>query len=231
MSRYNLSPTLNKNRIFILQKSELEKRLDPFYYVPELLELEKKVLAKKPKKLRDYVVSLASGATPKTTESEKYLKRSQDLAADLLVRITGVWRMAIASVAPENFEGNINQHVCVIRTGSKEISETLAAFLNSDIGEKLASRRSTGGTRPALDYPALLSIPIIQDKRILQITAKVIEQKQKNEAEAEKLLSSIDDYLLEELGIKVPQPPENTLKNRMFTTQISKVSGSRFDPH
>ena len=146
MSRYNLSPTLNKNRIFILQKSELEKRLDPFYYVPELLELEKKVLAKKPKKLRDYVVSLASGATPKTTESEKYLKRSQDLAADLLVRITGAGRMAIASVAPENFEGNINQHVCVIRTGSKEISETLAAFLNSDIGEKLASRRSTGGT-------------------------------------------------------------------------------------
>ena len=231
MSRYNLSPTLNKNRIFILQKSELEKRLDPFYYVPELLELEKKVLAKKPKKLRDYVVSLASGATPKTTESEKYLKRSQDLAADLLVRITGVGRMAIASVAPENFEGNINQHVCVIRTGSKEISETLAAFLNSDIGEKLASRRSTGGTRPALDYPALLSIPIIQDKRILQITAKVIEQKQKNEAEAEKLFSSIDDYLLNELGIVLPTPPINTLKNRMFTTQISKVSGSRFDPH
>ena len=231
MSRYNLSPTLNKNRIFILQKSELEKRLDPFYYVPELLELEKKVLAKKPKKLRDYVVSLASGATPKTTESEKYLKRSQDLAADLLVRITGVGRMAIASVAPENFEGNINQHVCVIRTGSKEIRETLAAFLNSDIGEKLASRRSTGGTRPALDYPAMLSIPIIQDKRILQIIAKVIEQKQKNEAEAEKLLSSIDDYLLNELGIVLPTPPIITLKNRMFTTQISKVSGSRFDPH
>ena len=262
MSSYNLSPTLNKNRIFILQKSELEKRLDPFYYVPELLELEKKVLAKKPKKLRDYVVSLASGATPKTTESEKYyaekengipflrvqnlsptgvlefedckyinqethekyLKRSQVFAGDLLVKITGVGRMAIASVAPQNFEGNINQHVCVIRTGSKEISETLAAFLNSDIGKKLASRRSTGGTRPALDYPAMLSIPIIQDKRILQITAKVIEQKQKNEAEAEKLLSSIDDYLLNELGIVLPTPPINTLKNRMFTTQISKVS-------
>lgn len=268
MKIYSISKSLNPNRVFILQKSELEKRFDPFYYVPELLELEKKVLAKKPKKLRDYVVSVSSGATPKTTESEKYyaekengipflrvqnlsptgilefedckyinhethngmLKRSQVSAGDLLVKITGVGRMAVASIAPEGFEGNINQHVCVIKTGSKEISETLAAFLNSDIGEKLASRRSTGGTRPALDYPALLSIPIIEDKHILKITNKVIDQKQKNEAVAEKLLSSIDDYLLKELGITLPIPPENTLKNRMFMTSINELSGGRFDP-
>lgn len=269
MGNYTIQSTaLNKSRVFILQKSELEKRLDPFYYVPELLELEKKVLAKEPKKLRDYVVGISSGATPKTTESEKYysekengipflrvqnlsptgilefddckyineethngmLKRSQVKEGDLLVKITGVGRMAVASVAPVGFEGNINQHVCVIRTGNKEISETLAAFLNSDIGEKLASRRATGGTRPALDYPALLSIPIIEDKRILEITSKVVEQKKQNEAEAEKLLSSIDDYLLNELGIKLPEPPENTLKNRMFTRTLSEIQNKRVDP-
>ena len=268
MSSYSISPTLKSNRVFILQKSELEKRFDPFFYVPELLELEKKVLAKKPRKLRDYVLSVSSGATPKTTESEKYyaekengipflrvqnlsptgvlefddckyineethkgmLKRSQVSAGDLLVKITGVGRMAIASVAPEGFEGNINQHVCVIKTGSREISETLAAFLNSDIGEKLASRRSAGGTRPALDYPALLSIPIIEDKRILEITNKVIEQKQKNEAKAEKLLASIDDYLLKELDITLPTPSENTLKNRIFIKKFKDINGSRFDP-
>jgi len=266
---YSISPNLNPGKVFILQKSELEKRLDPFYYVPELLELEKKVLAKKPQKLRHYIKSIASGATPKTTESEKYyaekengipflrvqnlsptgvlefedckyineethngmLKRSQVSAGDLLVKITGVGRMAVASVVPDGFVGNINQHVCVIKTGSKEISETLAAFLNSDIGEKLASRRSTGGTRPALDYPALLSIPIIEDQRILQITAKVIEQKQQNEAEAEKLLASIDDYLLNELGIILPKIPENTLINRMFTTTLKTISNVRFDPY
>lgn len=214
---YTLPPSLNPSKVFILQKSELEKRLDPFYYVPELLKLEKKILAKTPGKLRNYVINIASGATPKTTESEKYyadkengipflrvqnlsptgvlefddckyineethngmLKRSLVSAGDLLVKITGVGRMAVASVVPVRFEGNINQHVCVVKTGSKEISETLAAFLNSDIGEKLASRRSTRGTRPALDYPALLSIPIIEDAGILQITTKVIEQKQK----------------------------------------------------
>lgn len=268
MSNYNISSALNKDRVFILQKSEIEKRLDPFYYVPSLMALEKKVLAKQPKKLREYVLSVASGATPKRDEEEKYysdaengipflrvqnlsptgvlefddckyineethsgmLKRSQVKADDLLVKITGVGRMAVASVVPNNFEGNINQHVCVIKTGSKEISETIAAFLNSDIGEKLASRRSTGGTRPALDYPALLSIPILNDKRILEITQKVVEQKKQNEVEAEKLLASIDKYLLKELGIILPAAPENTLKNRIFATSASELSGNRYDP-
>ena len=148
----------------------------------------------------------------------------------MLVKITGVGRMAVASVAPEGFEGNINQHICVIKTGSKEISETLAAFLNSDIGEKLASRRSTGGTRPALDYPALLSIPIINDKRVLEISRKVVEQKTQNEAAAAKLISSIDEYLLKELGINLPTPTENNLKNRIYTSSIKAISGNRIDP-
>lgn len=269
MGSYAIPKSLNKNRIFLLYRSELEQRFDPFYYVPDLVELEKKVLAKKPKKLRDFVKTIASGATPKTTESEKYycekefgvpflrvqnlsptgileiddckyinnethtgmLARSQVTAGDLLVKITGVGRMAVASVAPDGFYGNINQHVCVIKTGSKEISETLAAFLNSDIGEKLASRRSTGGTRPALDYPALLSIPILNDKRVLEITAKVVAQKKQNETEAENLLASIDDYLLKELGINLPVLPENTIKNRIYTTTIKTISANRFDPY
>lgn len=267
-SKFLISSALNKNKVFLLNKSEIEKRFDPFYYVPELVALEKKVLSKNPKKLRSYVMSLSSGATPKTTESELYytdkengvpflrvqnlsrtgilefedckyinkethegyLKRSQVFSNDLLIKITGVGRMAIASVAPENFEGNINQHIVVIRTNDKQTSEILAAFLNSDIGEKLATRRSTGGTRPALDYPALLSIPILYDKRILEITKKVVEQKKQNEAEAEKLLASIDDYLLKELGITLPAPPENNLQNRMFISTLKEITGSRFDP-
>lgn len=268
MSSFSISPTLNKNKIFLLQKSELEKRLDPFYYVPSLVALEKKVLTKKPKRLRDYVESIASGATPKTTESALYytdkengkpflrvqnlsptgvlefddckyintethngmLKRSQVSAGDLLVKITGVGRMAVASVAPENFDGNINQHICVIKTGSKEISESLAAFLNSDIGEKLASRRSTGGTRPALDYPGLLSIPILTDKRVVEISKRVVEEKKQNEEAAEKLLATVDGYLMNILGIKIPIPPENTLENRIFITNSKALEG-RFDPH
>ena len=69
---FALSNTVNPNRVFLIQKSELEKRVDAEYYTPSLVALEKKVLAKNPKKLRDYVLSMSSGATPKTTESELY---------------------------------------------------------------------------------------------------------------------------------------------------------------
>lgn len=268
MKTFELSASIDKNKIFILNRSKVEKRLDPFYYVPQIAELEEKIKIHNPKPLRSFVVSISSGATPKTTEKEKYysdeengipflrvqnllptgfleltnckyinkethdgyLKRSQVSGGDLLVKITGVGRMAIASVAPDDFVGNTNQHMVVIKTGSKEISTILAAYLNTDIGEKLASRRATGGTRPALDYPALLSIPIIFDKRILEITKKAIISKQQKEAEAEKLLTSIDAYLLNELGITLPKK-DNSLQNRIFETKLSKVSGGRFDPN
>jgi hypothetical protein len=43
MSSYLIqSAAVNKNRVFILQISEVVKRLYPFYYIPELVELEKK---------------------------------------------------------------------------------------------------------------------------------------------------------------------------------------------
>ncbi len=267
MGAFTLPDRFNANRVFLLNKSELEKRFDPFYYVPEIVELEKKVLKKNPKKLRDYVLRISSGATPKTTESEKYytdkengipflrvqnlsptgvlefedckyinkethsgmLKRSQVFEGDLLVKITGVGRMAVSSVAPDGFEGNINQHICVIRTGSKELSGTIAAYLNSDIGEKLASRRSTGGTRPALDYPALLSIPIVINKRILEITKKAVTLWQKNDSKANKLFKGIDNEILSNLGIKSDTQPDLSLKNRIFNTSLKLISGNRFD--
>jgi restriction endonuclease S subunit len=33
-----------------------------------------------------------------------------------------------------------------------------------------------------------------------------------------------------ELGIKLPEPPENTLKNRMFVTTLQEITGNRIDP-
>ena len=62
--------------------------------------------------------------------------------------------------------------------------------------------------------------------------AKTIELlKQQNETEAEKLLASIDTFLLNQLGITLPKHEENTLKSRMFTTSLKELSSARFDPN
>ncbi len=265
---FALSPTIDPNKIFLIQSSELEGRLDPFCYIPELVALDKILKSKTPYRLKDFSIYHAGGATPKKDNAENYatkeeggvpfirvqnlsitgelqlndlafiaretheglLKRSRLQAGDLLVKITGVGRMAVASVVPENFEGNINQHMVVIRTGSKEISENIAAYLNLDSVEKIASKRATGGTRPALDYKALLSIPVINDSNIKEKTQKAVLAKQRKEAEAQALLASIDDYLLSELGITLPPAPDNTTASRIFTRPLSDLTGGRFDP-
>lgn len=263
---YQVPQHIDKDKIFIVKKSEIEGRLEPNFYRPSIATLEKKIRSLSSKRLRSYAQSFAGGATPSKRESEKYysdsqigipflrvqnlqtdgelslngciyineethnglLKRSQVSGGDLLVKITGVGRMAIASVAPEDFAGNTNQHMVVIKTGNHSVSKYLAHYLNLDIIEQIASRHSTGGTRPALDYPSLKNIPIIEGLDFSIIDNAIIEKKAK-EVEAQQLLDSIDGYLLKELGITIPDI-DNELNNRIFFSSFSKVEGNRIDP-
>ena len=263
---YQVPQHINKDKIFIVKKSEIEGRLEPNFYRPYIATLEKKIRSLSSKRLRSYAQSFAGGATPSKRESEKYysdsqigipflrvqnlqtdgelslneciyineethnglLKRSQVSGGDLLVKITGVGRMAIASVAPEDFAGNTNQHMVVIKTGNYSVSKYLAHYLNLDIIEQIASRHSTGGTRPALDYPSLKNIPIIEGLDF-SIIDNAIKAKKAKEAEAQQLLDSIDGYLLKELGITIPNV-DNELNNRIFYSSFSKIEGNRIDP-
>ena len=135
--------------------------------------------------------------------------------------------MAIASVAPKGFVGNTNQHMVVIKTGDDKISKYLARYFNLDIIERIASRHSTGGTRPALDYPSLRNIPIIDGIDFSKID-KAISIKRQKEIEAKHLIDSIDSYLLDELGITLPEI-KTDLDNRKFLVNRSDLL-DRLDP-
>lgn len=258
----------NSSKFFIEQKANVTGRWDPFYYRPELVALENRVRKVTNRTLRAFVLKMAGGATPSTSEAETHytdeadgipfirvqnlsttgtlnledikritrvtheslLRRSRLSGGELLVKITGVGRMAVASVIPDDFEANINQHIVAIRTRDKLTSETLAAYLNLDLAEGLASRRSTGGTRPALDYPALLSIPVIFDERIPKLMNAAVRLFQERSKQARALLATLDNVLLDELGIpRQPEPP-NTLASRMFQRRLRGMTGSRWDP-
>lgn len=263
---YQVPQHIDKDKIFIVKKSEIEGRLEPNFYKPSIATLEKKIRSLSSKRLGSYALSFAGGATPSKRESEKYysdsqtgipflrvqnlqtngeltlneciyinkethnglLKRSQVSEGDLLVKITGVGRMAIASVASEDFVGNTNQHMVVIKTENPSVSKYLAHYLNLDIIEQIASRHSTGGTRPALDYPSLKNIPII-DGLDFSIIDNAIKAKKAKETEAQQLLDSIDGYLLEELGITLPNLKAE-LTDRVFYVNYSDLS-NRLDPY
>jgi restriction endonuclease S subunit len=93
--------------------------------------------------------------------------------------------------------------------------------------------KTTGSTgRRRLDLAALknLEIPVITKiESVIKKYHSAYKIKQQKEAQAEKLLNSIDDYLLKELGI-IPPEKNNSLENRIFTTQLSNVTGNRLDP-
>jgi len=247
---------------FTILADEVETRIDPHFYRPKFLELERNIAKKTNKKLGDFIVSISGGATPsREKDDELYtdkehgipflrvqniteeglilddvkfitkkvheteLKRSQVNDDNLLITITG--RIASSCVVPKGFEGNINQHSVVIKTKDKKTAEIIATFLNSIIGHKLALRRTSGGSRPALDYEALKSIPIILNEKIVALMDNAYKEQKNKEEKTSEFLDSINDYVLDELGIKFSPIKED----KIYCINSEELENSRSDPH
>ena len=162
------------------------------------------------------------------------LKRSRLKKDDLVFTITG--RIGSVAVVPDDFEGNINQHSVRFRLKSQIANiatnpRYVVIFLNLALGQFLALREVTGGTRPALDYKALYSLKIIlppsnMQNHIVSIMRSAYAEKKQKEQEADALLDSINDYVLEELGIEMPEVKEE----KCFVVYTSEMAGRRIDP-
>lgn len=273
MGNYTIQSTaLNKSRVFILQKSELEKRWDTYYYLPEFIVLEEKLKNKNIKKISQIAERIFSGSTPlskgdaytdnkvdgipfvrsgdftiegtinfedlvylKEEVHNTQLKSSKLKRNDLLFAIVGA-TIGKVGVYKNDKPANINQAICAVRLKKEFNVDYLNAYFQTSIGQKLIDRIKRPVARANVNIDEISTLPVIipnneTQQKIISIFNNSLAQKQQNEAEADKLLSSIDDYLLNELGIKLPEPPENTLKNRMFTVSIADLSGNRYDPN
>ena len=161
------------------------------------------------------------------------LKRSQLKKDDLVFTITG--RIGSVAIVPDNFEGNINQHSVRFQLKTQIVNivtnpRYVAIFLNLALGQSLALREVTGGTRPALDYKALYSLRIILpptniQNHIVSILRSAYDQKKRKEQEAEAILGSVDDYVLKELGIEMPAVEEK----KCFVIYAGQTVGRRVD--
>lgn len=76
--------------------------------------------------------------------------------------------------------------------------------------------------------PTPIVVPPIEiQSEIIALFEAGYQTKRQKETQADELLASIDGYLLNELGITLPQPSE---KKTYFISNSGKVSGGRFDP-
>lgn len=169
-------------------------------------------------------------------EKHKQLKRSTVYPNDVLLTKAGAI-LGYSAVFPQELkEGNITSHLVTISCKDIVNPKYLSYFLKSNIGNIQIYRWGNKSTRPELNTSEvkniLVTIPplLIQNQIVAKMDNAYTSKKQK-EAEAQRLLDSIDDYLLGELGIELPQVSENTVSDRIFYRKLSDISGGRFDPN
>jgi restriction endonuclease S subunit len=154
---------------------------------------------------------------------------------DVLVVRSGVNAGDTATIDVELPNIVIGADTLLIRLENSVEPKYIQCFFSLVIGQKIMQRSLTGATNKHISPYNLskINIPVpnlnIQKIIISQMDDAYAAKKQK-ELEAQQLLDSIDDYLLGELGIELPEPEENTIQNRIFIRNLSEVSGDRFDP-
>jgi len=104
-----------------------------------------------------------------SAETHADMSGSQLRSKDVLLNITGA-SIGRCSFVPIGFgEGNVNQHVCVIRPNHKIDYKYLAAFLSSPAGQDQIFSTFTGASRQGLSHKELglirVPLPKIQVQR------------------------------------------------------------------
>ncbi len=168
-------------------------------------------------------------------EHKKLVKRCNPISGDILLTKVGN-TYGLAAVIPDNSpEFSIFVSLALLKINKSKINSYFVMyFLNSQFGKIQMDRFIKGIGQPDLHLEdiANIKIPLLsfdEQEIIINKMDNAYNSKKQKEAEAQRLLDSIDDYLLRELGIELPQPSQNTVSDRIFYRKLSDISGGRFD--
>ena len=272
------------NRVFIINRSELEDRFDPIFYASDLAKFNTNIF--KSVLLKSIVKYFKSGfgagkqeqtdakngiiqIRPTNIDENGFLKYDKNIylpidknsirieVDDILFNNTNSQELVgKTAILKENKELTFSNHITIIRVKKEAIlPDYLWIILNMYQRNRIFYSICTNWNNQSgigLEVLKKLKIPLppleIQ-QQIVDLYEKAYTKKQQKEAEAQRLLDSIDDYLLGELGITLPKEeehlPQNTDKNnsynldndnplvkkgRLFLTNLSEVTGKRIDP-
>jgi restriction endonuclease S subunit len=161
------------------------------------------------------------------------MKSSQLRKGDVLIAIVGA-TIGKVGIYSYDREANINQAICAVRL--KELDPYYTqAFFQTNIGQMLIEhiKRPVARANINLDEIGSLFIPkadLAMQQKVVSVIQIATQKKLQKEQQADSLLQSIDDYLLNELGIQLPETKSQTIQDRMFVVNFSEVNGDRLDP-
>ncbi|MEA1955132.1 MAG: restriction endonuclease subunit S, partial [Campylobacterota bacterium] len=256
MSKFKLSDGINKDKIFLINSNELTTQWSPTFYHKEQLKYLDIFLNSNYrfdiKKLNKIInISSAKSVASKVgtyigmanieSSTGKYIPSENDKGkgdcslfkkGDVLF---GKLRPYLNKVYLADFNGGCTTEFIVMNTLDENIisNKFLSIFLLLDCVVNQTKHMMTGNTLPRLQTFDIenLIIPIppknIQQE-IINIMDNAYIQKKQKEKQAKDLLDSINTYLLDELGITLPET-DNSLEKRIFEVNLSDVSGGRYD--
>ncbi len=260
---FSLSPNIDPNKIFLVNRSELDGRIDATYISQKIKS--RKLFNYPTIKLSKLVKSL-SGGTPSKEKPEYwngniywaspkdfkqfYLDKAEDTITELgllnsstklipeksvlLVVRSGVLIHTLP-VAINTIPIAINQDIKALIPSSKILPEYLGYYFkvfNDELLPLIVKHSTTVQSVNTNEFNRL-EVPVpntIEEQHIIvNILDDAYSEMQQKESEANALLDKIDNYILDLLGISLPKQ-NNLLENRIFTTMLSEVTGSRIDP-
>lgn len=138
-------------------------------------------------------------------ESTHQKQKSTELRTnDVLLNITGasVGRTALAT--EEINGGNVNQHVCIIRTNGNVEPSYICDYIQTSKIQKYIQSLQTGGSREGLNFEQIRSFPIniptveeqVKIAKLLSLINERIATQSKLIEDLKKLKSAIIDYAI-----------------------------------
>lgn len=261
----SIETQINSNRIFIINRSNLEERLEPKFYIQKYVDNEKQISSSKfpisslfevtekisdgthytpsyvndgikfisVKDVRRSAISLTDTKFITEDEADRLDRRCKPQLNDiLLTKIGATFGFAAAIETEERFQ--IFVSLALLRPNERVAPKYLEIFLNTELAYIQFERVIKGASVPDLHLEDIRKVkipipPIDVQKQIVRVFQSNFSLKKKKDEDAKLLLSSIDKYLLNELGVTLPIR-EKSLKSRIFTISFRDFSGSRFDP-
>ena len=254
--------------VFLLKSSDLEGRLDPYYYNSALQDFTNSQRFSITK-IHEVVNSFVSGfgvgrqdqsdsengliqIRPTNLDKNGQLKFDRNVyipkslikhegmlleKGDVIFNNTNSQEW-VGKTAYYDLEERLafSNHITVLKVDTTKINpKYLWIILNLYQQKKIFYSICTNWNNQSgvgLDLLKSLKIPIPDlsyQNSIVNFYEEGLNNKNRIETEAKSLIEGIDNYLLTELGIRLPEK-DGSIDARMFTTSFQKVSGKRFDP-
>lgn len=261
---YQVPHHIDNNQIFIVNRSEIEGRLDPMFYTSQFVSiiklLKKSNLCKQLGRIahfssemwnqKDYytkdfpyieigAINIIDGKINEVSRVpiEKAPSRARVIVRtnDIIISTTRPSRGAISKISEQENLYIASTGFSVIRGVDNSVNrDYLFSVLRLDISLKQMMQRSTGGNYPAITQEELskilIPLPLVDiQNRIVSIIQTAYSKKQSKESKAQQFLDNIDTYLLNELGITLPNS-KNDLTDRVFFISYKNLTGKRVDP-